>query len=77
MALKLTKEAVEAAKVLLAHPVINEIFSDLEQEAIEGALNAGPLEHDLRFALLKEAQVVRSVRSKLTTLVAREAGLTA
>lgn len=77
MALKLSRENVEAAKALLDHPVINEIFSSLERDAIEGAMNAGPLEHDLRFALLKEAQIVRSLRSKLTTLVAREAGLNA
>lgn len=75
MALALSRENVNAAKVLLDHPLINEIFNELESEAIEAAINAGPLEHDLRAALLIEARSIRSLRSKLLTLKAREVSL--
>lgn len=75
MALELSRESVNAAKMLLEHPLINEIFNDLEQDAIERALQAGPLEHDLRAAFLTEANTIRSLRSKLRSLKAREASL--
>lgn len=75
MAIELTKEAVNAAKALLDHPVVNEIFEELERDAIEAALNAGPLEHEIRLALLNEAKVIRAVRSKLHTLTLRGAAL--
>lgn len=75
MAIELTKEAVNAAKALLDHPVVKEIFEELERDAIEAALNAGPLEHEIRLALLNEAKVIRAVRSKLHTLTLRGATL--
>jgi hypothetical protein len=75
MAIELTREAVNAAKLILSHPVINEIFTELETSAINGAMQAGPVEHEIRYALLCEAKAIRSLRSKLLTLKAREASL--
>lgn len=71
MALALTREHVEAAKTLLDHPLIKEIFDELEREAIEAAINAHPLEHDTRLAFINEAKVIRAVRHKLMVLKAR------
>lgn len=75
MAIPLTRENVEAAKVLLDHPLIAQIFGELENDAIEAALNAGPLEHELRLSFVNEAKTIRAVRSKLLTLKARGADL--
>lgn len=75
MGIKLSRESVEAAKTLLSHPLIIEIFKELESEAIEAALETDPLEHDLRAALLVEVRAIRSLHSKLLTLKAREASL--
>ena len=75
MALELSRENVNAAKVLLDHPLINAIFDELEHDAIESAMQASPLDHDLRLAFINEAKVIRSLRSKLRSLKAREASL--
>lgn len=75
MALELSRESVNAAKMLLEHPLIKEIFNELEKDAIEAAFNAGPLEHELRLSLINEAKTIRAVRSKLLSLKAREASL--
>jgi CMP-N-acetylneuraminic acid synthetase len=71
MAIELTREKLEAARVLLDHPLIKEIFEELEKDAIESALSAGPMEHELRLARVNEAKVIRSVRQNLLSLKAR------
>lgn len=72
MAIELTPENVNAAKVILGHDVIKQIFDEMEHSAIEKALNTGPLDHELRLAFLNEAKVIRAVRSKLAMLGIRE-----
>lgn len=75
MAIQLTQDAVNAAKSLLEHPLINEIFDDMERDAVNAAVNVSALEHELRLVLLMEVKVIRNLRSKLLLLKAREASL--
>lgn len=69
-------EKARDAKMLIDHPLVNEIFDALEREAMSAAINAAPLEHDLRAARMAEIRAIRSLRQRLRLLVAESAALT-
>ena len=76
MAVELTSENVEAAKVVLNHPVVMAIFDELEKTAITQAIHA-PLDNDrIRADLMAEVRTIRALRSKLQSLKMRGASLT-
>jgi hypothetical protein len=71
------KHRLSAAKQLLEHPVVNEIFDALESAAINSAVSDVLMDDKTRAAYLAEVRVIRSLRRRLQIIVVDgEAGLT-
>lgn len=57
------------AESLLNDSLLNEIFDELEQSALEGAVNAQPSDDEQRRTKLQEVRAIRAVRRKLNALL--------
>jgi hypothetical protein len=69
MAVTLNKTNIQAAKMLLDHPLFEEIFGDMEASAINQAINAQLTDDATRSSQLSEARAIRSLRQKLRFMV--------
>ncbi len=56
------------AERLLNHPLINEIFDELESDAMEIAVHAKPSDDETRRTSMNEVRAIRALRQKLKTL---------
>ena len=59
------RERSELARQLLDNPLFDAVLSEIEQAAIEAAINAPALADDIRAASLSEVRAIRAFRSKL------------
>ena len=59
------RERAELARQILDNPLFNAVLSEIEQAAIETAINAPALADDIRAAAMAETRVIRAFRSKL------------
>jgi hypothetical protein len=71
MALELTKNNVTVAERLLAEPLFNEILSELENEALNMAVQVPLTDSESVQAWLGEVRAIRSLRQRLRVLIAR------
>lgn len=56
------------AERLVKHPIIVNIFDDLEKEAMEIAIHSKPKDDETRRTCMNEIRAIRSLRQKLTEL---------
>lgn len=56
------------AERLLNHPLFDEIFDELENGAMEVAVQAKPSDDETRRTSMNEIRAIRSLRQKLKTL---------
>lgn len=63
------QEKANAARMLIEHPLITELFEELEKSAVDVAMYAAPTDHETRAAKLTEARAIRALRQQLSTLV--------
>ncbi len=64
------------AKEWLADPIFIQLFSEMEDAAINSAVYAKPDDHEKRMHSLSEVRVIRSLLSKLNALSGDEANST-
>ena len=57
--------------MILDHPIVQEIFNYLEQEALTHAVNASPSEPEIASAYLAETRAIRKFRSNLMFIIAK------
>lgn len=57
-----------AAQTILAVPLFNELWDELEQAAINATINADYTDHEKRQAMAAEVRAIRKVRSRLASL---------
>lgn len=69
MASKLNHEELNAARMILQHPLTSEILDDLEKSAIDSAVNAKVADEITPAAYLAEVRAIRSFRSRLQFIV--------
>lgn len=69
MAVKLDRQQLEAARQILSHPLIVEIFDDLENGMLNSAVTAKPTEPEIVAAYLAEVRAIRSLRDRLSFIV--------
>jgi len=65
---KFDKQPNGEAERLLNHPLFNEIFDGLENDAMEVAVQAKPSDDETRRTSMNEIRAIRSLRQKLKTL---------
>lgn len=65
----LNRQQLEAARQILSHPLIVEIFDDLENGMLNGAVTAKPTEPEVVAAYLAEVRAIRSLRDRLSFIV--------
>lgn len=58
-------ERAELARQILDNPLFGAVLSELEQAAIETAINAPILADNIRAAAMAETRAIRAFRSKL------------
>jgi hypothetical protein len=66
---KLDKESLNAARMILEHPLVMEIISDMETSAMNGAVNAKLTDTETPAAYLAEVRAIRNFRSKLSFII--------
>ena len=69
MALKYDQHAISAARMILEHPVVMEIFSDMEAEALNAAVNAKITDEETPAAFLAEVRAIRKFKSNLNFII--------
>ena len=69
MAIRYDKQAISAARMILDHPVVMEIFNDMEAEALNAAVNAKITDEETPAAFLAEVRAIRKFRSNLNFIV--------
>lgn len=57
------------AEYLLDSKVLKEVFSELEQNALERAISAKPSDDSLRRTSLEEVRAIRAVQDQLRSLL--------
>lgn len=57
-----------AAQTILAVPLFNELWDELEKAAINATINADYTDHEKRQAMAAEVRAIRRVRSRLASL---------
>ena len=73
MALKYDQHAISAARMILEHPVVMEIFSDMEAEALNAAVNAKITDEETPAAFLAEVRAIRKFKSNLNFIILKGA----
>ena len=71
MALKLDQQSITAARMILDHPVVKEIFDDMEMEALNNAVNAKLTDTETPAAFLAEVRAIRKFRSNLAFTISQ------
>ncbi len=66
-------EKRSAAQALLAIPLFDELFDDMEAAAVNLAVAAQPTDHDARQAHIAELRALRNLRSRIGALAANPA----
>lgn len=61
-------ERRRAAQTILAVPLFNELWDEIEQAAINATINADYADHEKRQAMAAEVRAIRKVRSRLASL---------
>jgi hypothetical protein len=56
--------------MILEHPIVKEIFDDMETDAINAAVSAKLTDKETPAVHLAEVRVIRSFRSRLSFLIA-------
>lgn len=69
MALELNRENINAARQILDHPIVAEILTSMESDALNSAVNAKLTDTDTPTAYLAEVRAIRSFRSRLNFLI--------
>ena len=69
MALKYDQQSINAARMILEHPIVNEIFDDMERDMMNAAINTKSIDTDLTAACLAEIRAIRKFKSTLNFLV--------
>jgi len=69
MALNLDRAQLEAARQILTHPLVAEIFDDLEANMINSAVTSKPTEPAIVAAYLAEVRAIRNLRDRLSFIV--------
>lgn len=69
MALKLDQASLNAARMILEHPVVKEIIDDMEKTALNGAVNANITDEFKPAAYLAEVRAIRKFRSSLEFII--------
>lgn len=67
---KFSKTEVAKVRAIFAEPLLHEVLDEIEQAAVNGAVNANTSDHESRQAFCVEARVTRRVRSKLKNIAA-------
>jgi len=57
--------------MILDHPVVKEIFDDMEMEALNSAVNAKLTDTETPAAFLAEVRAVRKFRSSLSFIISQ------
>ena len=65
MAVKLSEQEINAARMVLDHPVVIEVLNDMEKTALDNAVNAKPTDIETVAAQLAEVRAIRKFRNKL------------
>ena len=69
MARKYDQQAIAAARMILDHPVVGEIFTDMENDALNNAVQAKITDHETAAAWLAEVRAIRKFRDSLRFLI--------
>ena len=69
MALKYDQQSISAARMILDHPIVNEIFDDMETEMVNAAINTKITDTETTTALLAEVRAIRKFRNNLKFLI--------
>lgn len=69
MAIKRDKQAIAAARMILDHEIVGEIFDDMEREAMNNAVTAKITDHETAAAWLGEVRAIRKFRDNLRFLI--------
>ena len=71
MALKLDQQSVAAARMILEHPIVAEIFADMEMENLNAAVSAKLGDDESRAAFLAEVRAIRKFKSNLHFIISQ------
>jgi hypothetical protein len=69
MAVKYDQQSVNAARIVLDHPVVDDILSSMELDAINAAVDAKLTDAETPAAYLAEVRAIRNFRNNLRQLV--------
>lgn len=69
MALKFSQQSIHAARMILEHPIVMEIFNHMESQALDGAVNAKITDIETPAAFLAEVRAIRKFRSDLEFII--------
>lgn len=69
MPVKLTQEALNAARMIVEHPITREILEDMEAAALNGAVNAKITDEITPAAYLAEVRAIRNFKSRLAFII--------
>ena len=69
MALKLDQQSIAAARMILDHPVVDEIFTGMETDALNSAVNAKSTDTESVAAHLAEVRAIRKFKDSLKFLI--------
>lgn len=70
MVTKLSRHEIEAARQILTHPVVKEIFDGMEMDAINSAVSAKMTDTETQQSHLAHVRVIRAFRSRLDAILA-------
>ena len=65
MVAKMNEQEINAARMVLDHPVVTEVLDDMEKTAMDNAVNAKPTDTETPAVWLAEVRAIRKFRSKL------------
>lgn len=69
MAIKLDQTSLNAARMILEHPLVKEIIDDMEKTALNGAVNANITDDIKPVAYLAEVRAIRKFRTSLEFII--------
>lgn len=69
MAIKYDQQSINAARMILEHPIVMEIFEYMESQALNGAVNAKITDIETPAAFLAEVRAIRRFRSELDFII--------
>lgn len=69
MGLKYDQQSINAARMILDHPVVGEILDDMERDMLNTAVNTKSTDAETTAACLAEVRAIRKFRSTLNFLI--------